>query len=205
MIEVNNFEQIKSLIEFDGKSIYLVWLVLRNKDGNTKAKGNNRNRTIKSYYFQDLKHFEEREQEIIDICKMFNCRAYICLNKKPIENVLFEIQDNLTDRLRELMHGQIIGINGMLDHAVMKAGTDGDKRWIVDIDADESGLDEERIKHIEDDINTARSNFFKNVIARIPTAHGLHIVTYPFNTSDTKIGRDVKKAGLTLLYANLNE
>jgi hypothetical protein len=127
------------------------------------------------------------------------------LNKNPIENVLFEIQDNLTDRLRELMHGQIIGINGMLDHAVMKAGTDGDKRWIVDIDADESGLDEERIKHIEDDINTARSNFFKNVIARIPTAHGLHIVTYPFNTSDTKIGRDVKKAGLTLLYANLNE
>ena len=205
MIEVNNFEQIKNLIEFDGKSIYLVWLVLRNKDGNTKAKGNNRNRTIKSYYFQDLKHFEEREQEIIDICKMFNCRAYICLNNKPIENVLFEIQDNLTDRLRELMHGQTIGINGMLDHAVMKAGTDGDKRWIVDIDADESGLDEEMIKHIEDDINTARSNFFKNVITRIPTAHGLHIVTYPFNTSDTKIGRDVKKAGLTLLYANLNE
>lgn len=202
---VNNFEQIKNLIEFDGKSIYLVWLVLRNKDGNTKAKGNNRNRTIKSYYFQDLKHFEEREQEIIDICKMFNCRAYICLNKKPIENVLFEIQDNLTDRLRELMHGQTIGLNGMLDHAVMKAGTDGDKRWIVDIDADESGLDEERIKHIEDDINTARSNFFKNVITRIPTAHGLHIVTYPFNISDTGIGRDVKKEGLTLLYANLNE
>jgi hypothetical protein len=205
MIEVNNFEQIKNLIEFDGKSIYLVWLVLRNKDGNTEAKGNNRNRTIKSYYFQDLKHFEEREQEIIDICKMFNCRAYICLNKKPIENVLFEIQDNLTDRLRQLMHGQTIGINGMLDHAVMKAGTDGNKLWIVDIDVDEYGLDEENIKKIEDDINTARSSFFKNVITRIPTAHGLHIVTHPFNINDTKIGRDVKKEGLTLLYAKLNE
>ena len=59
MKEVNNFEQIKSLLDFDGKSIYLVWLVLRNKDGNTEAKGNNRNRTIKSYYFQDMKHFEE--------------------------------------------------------------------------------------------------------------------------------------------------
>lgn len=205
MIEVNNFEQIKNLIEFDGKSIYLVWLVLRNKDGNTEAKGNNRNRTIKSYYFQDLKHFEEREQEIIDICRMFNCRAYICLNKKPIENVLFEIQDNLTDRLRQLMHGQTIGINGMLDHAVMKAGTDGNKRWIIDIDVDEYGLDEENIKKIEDDINTARSSFFENVIARIPTAHGLHIVTHPFNIADTKIGRDVKKEGLTLLYAKLNE
>lgn len=74
MIEVNNFDKIKNLLKFDGKSIYLVWLVLRNKDGNTSAKGNNRNRTIKSYYFQDMDHFLEREQEIIDICRVFNCR-----------------------------------------------------------------------------------------------------------------------------------
>jgi hypothetical protein len=201
MKEVNNFEQIKSLLDFDGKSIYLVWLVLRNKDGNTEAKGNNRNRTIKSYYFQDLKHFEEREQEIIEICKVFNCRAYICLNKKPLENVLFALQDNLTDRLRQMMHGQIIGINGMLDHAVMTAGTNGDKRWIVDIDT----LDENIINLIEKDINNARSTYSQNVIARIPTAHGVHIVTHPFNIVNTSIGRDIKREGLTLLYAYLEE
>jgi hypothetical protein len=201
MKEVNNFEQIKSLLDFDGKSIYLVWLVLRNKDGNTEAKGNNRNRTIKSYYFQDLKHFEEREQEIIEICKVFNCRAYICLNKKPLENVLFELQDNLTDRLRQMMHEQIIGINGMLDHAVMKAGTKGDKLWIVDIDT----LDENIINLIEKDINNARSTYPQNVITRIPTAHGVHIVTHPFNTIGTGVVRDIKKEGLTLLYAYLEE
>jgi hypothetical protein len=201
MKEVNNIEQIKSLLDFDGKSIYLVWLVLRNKDGNTEAKGNNRNRTIKSYYFQDLKHFEEREQEIIEICKIFNCRAYICLNKKPLENVLFALQDNLTDRLRQMMHGQIIGINGMLDHAVMTAGTNGDKRWIVDIDT----LDENIINLIEKDINNARSTYSQNVIARIPTAHGVHIVAHPFNIVNTSVGRDIKREGLTLLYAYLEE
>lgn len=200
MKEVNNFEQIKSLLDFDGKSIYLVWLVLRNKDGNTSAKGNNRNRTIKSYYFQDMKHFEEREQEIIDICKMFNCRAYICLNKKPLENVFFEIQDNLTDRIRQFIHGQITGINGMLDHAVMKAGTDGNKRWIIDVDT----LDENIINTFEEDINKARSSHDINVITRIPTAHGVHIVTHPFNINDTGVSRDVKKEGLTLLYAYLS-
>lgn len=200
MKEVNNFEQIKSLLDFDGKSIYLVWLVLRNKDGNTSAKGNNRNRTIKSYYFQDMKHFEEREQEIIDICKMFNCRAYICLNKKPLENVFFEIQDNLTDRIRQFIHGQITGINGMLDHAVMKAGTDGNKRWIIDVDT----LDENIINIFEEDINKARSSHDINVITRIPTAHGVHIVTHPFNINDTGVSRDVKKEGLTLLYAYLS-
>lgn len=201
MKEVNNFDQIKSLLDFDGKSIYLVWLVLRNKDGNTEAKGNNRNRTIKSYYFQDLKHFEEREQEIIEICKTFNCRAYICLNKKPLENVLFELQDNLTDRLRQMMHGQIIGINGMLDHSVMKASTKGDKLWIVDIDT----LDENIINLIEKDINNARSTYPQNVITRIPTAHGVHIVTHPFNIVNTGVGRDIKREGLTLLYAYLDE
>lgn len=200
MKEVNNFEQIKSLLDFDGKSIYLVWLVLRNKDGNTNAKGNNRNRTIKSYYFQDMKHFEEREQEIIDICKMFNCRAYICLNKKPLENVFFEIQDNLTDRIRQFIHGQITGINGMLDHAVMKAGTDGNKRWIIDVDT----LDENIINMFEEDINKARSSHDINVITRISTAHGVHIVTHPFNINDTGVSRDVKKEGLTLLYAYLS-
>ena len=200
MKEVNNFQQIKSLLDFDGKSIYLVWLVLRNKDGNTSAKGNNRNRTIKSYYFQDMKHFEEREQEIIDICKMFNCRAYICLNKKPLENVFFEIQDNLTDRIRQFIHGQITGINGMLDHAVMKAGTDGNKRWIIDVDT----LDENIINTFEEDINKARSSHDINVITRIPTAHGVHIVTHPFNINDTGVSSDVKKEGLTLLYAYLS-
>lgn len=201
MKEVNNFEQIKSLLEFDSKSIYLVWLVLRNKDGNTKAKGNNRNRTIKSYYFQDIKHFEERENEIIEICKIFNCRAYICLNKKPLENVFFELQDNLTDRLRQMMHGQITGINGMLDHSVMKASTKGDKLWIVDIDT----LDENIINSIEKDINNARSTYSQNVITRIPTAHGVHIVTHPFNIVNTSVGRDIKREGLTLLYAYLDE
>ena len=147
-----------------------------------------------------MKHFEEREQEIIDICKMFNCRAYICLNKKPLENVFFEIQDNLTDRIRQFIHGQITGINGMLDHAVMKAGTDGNKRWIIDVDT----LDENIINIFEEDINKARSSHDINVITRIPTAHGVHIVTHPFNINDTGVSRDVKKEGLTLLYAYLS-
>jgi hypothetical protein len=148
-----------------------------------------------------MKHFEERENEIIEICKVFNCRAYICLNKKPLENVFFELQDNLTDRLRQLIHGQITGINGMLDHAVMKAGTYGDKLWIVDVDT----LDENIINSIEADINNARSIYQKNVITRIPTAHGVHIVTHPFNIVNTSVGRDIKREGLTLLYAYLDE
>ena len=61
---VNNFESIKNILDFNGNSIYLVWLVMRNKDGNTQVKGNNRNRTIKSYYFISKEQFEARQDEI---------------------------------------------------------------------------------------------------------------------------------------------
>ena len=74
---VNNFETIKNILNFDGKSVYLVWLVMRNKDGNTQAKGNNRNRTIKSYYFLTKEQLEARQEEIVKLCDLFNCRAYI--------------------------------------------------------------------------------------------------------------------------------
>ena len=198
MIEVNNFDKIKNLLKFDGKSIYLVWLVLRNKDGNTSAKGNNRNRTIKSYYFQDMDHFLEREQEIIDICRIFNCRAYICVNRKPLYNVLFEIEHNVMERIRQSIHGKVPTIHGILDHAVMKSGTEGRRIWVVDID----DKDENVLNDYIDKINNARSEHDNNVIDILPTAHGFHLITYPFDFRDIK-GVEIKKEGLTLLYACL--
>jgi hypothetical protein len=86
-IEVNNFDRISNLLSFDGKTIYLVWLVVRNKDKSTELKGNNRNRTIKSYYFTTKEHFESRWDEIIKLCKTFNCRAYIGINGKPLKSM----------------------------------------------------------------------------------------------------------------------
>ena len=93
MKEIDNFDAIIPHLEFaeNLKSIILVWVVKRNKDGNTEAKGNNKNRTIKSYHFQDLEHLKEKKEEIIALCKEFNCRAYICMNPKPVLNVLFSL------------------------------------------------------------------------------------------------------------------
>lgn len=197
MKEINNFDKIlNELLDFDGSSVYLVHLISRAKDADST------NRTIKSYYFQNREHFESRQQEIIDLCKYFKCRAYICLNKKPIQNVLFEMQMAVTERMRQLFNGNTnFKISGLVDHSVMKAGSDGNKKWIIDVDT----FDEDIINFIEQSVNEARSGFETNVITRIPTLNGVHIVTNPFNISDTGIGRDVKKEGLTLLYAHINE
>ena len=210
---VNNFEAIKNILNFDGKSVYLVWLVMRNKDGNTQAKGNNRNRTIKSYYFLSKEQLEMRQEEIIKLCDLFNCRAYIGINKKPMNKVLFQLQNTLTDYMQQYFGGNefIPNIHALVDSSVMKCGTDGRRMWIVDIDT----KDRNEIEAIVRIINSCRSSFDCNVINELQTAHGVHLITHPFEipqyeklineNTDIREFPEIKKEGLTLLYANLVE
>ena len=163
MIEVNNFDKISNLLRFDGNSVYLVWLVLRNKDGNTKAKGNNKNRTIKSYYFKDKDHFESRREEIITLCKTFNCRAYICVNPKPIKYVLHQLQNRLTEVIFNHDNGQNVNFNSMIDSAIMKASCQNDKLWVVDIDVQDPNY----TLQVFNAIDEARSSYDCNVVAKI--------------------------------------
>lgn len=210
---VNNFETIKNILNFDGKSVYLVWLVMRNKDGNTQAKGNNRNRTIKSYYFLTKEQLEMRQEEIIKLCDLFNCRAYIGINKKPMNKVLFQLQNTLTDYMQQYFGGNefIPNIHALVDSSVMKCGTEGRRMWIVDIDT----KDRNQIEAIVRIINSCRSSFDYNVINELQTAHGVHLITHPFEipmyeklineNTDIREFPEIKKEGLTLLYANLVE
>lgn len=210
---VNNFEIIKNILNFDGKSVYLVWLVMRNKDGNTQAKGNNRNRTIKSYYFLTKEQLEMRQDEIIKLCDLFNCRAYIGINKKPMNKVLFQLQNTLTDYMQQYFGGNsfIPNIHALVDSSVMKCGTEGRRMWIVDVDM----KDRTQIEYIVRIINSCRSSFDCNVINELQTAHGVHLITHPFEipqyekliNENTDICEfpEIKKEGLTLLYANLVE
>ena len=210
---VNNFEKIKNILNFDGKSVYLVWLVMRNKDGNTQAKGNNRNRTIKSYYFLTKEQLEMRQEEIIKLCDLFNCRAYIGINKKPMNKVLFQLQNTLTDYMQQYFGGNefIPNIHALVDSSVMKCGTEGRRMWIVDIDT----KDRNQIEAIVRIINSCRSSFDCNVINELQTAHGVHLITHPFEipqyeklineNTDIREFPEIKKEGLTLLYANLVE
>ena len=210
---VNNFEAIKNILNFDGKSVYLVWLVMRNKDGNTQAKGNNRNRTIKSYYFLTKEQLEMRQEEIIKLCDLFNCRAYIGINKKPMNKVLFQLQNTLTDYMQQYFGGNefIPNIHALVDSSVMKCGTEGRRMWIVDIDT----KDRNQIEAIVRIINSCRSSFDCNVINELQTAHGVHLITHPFEipqyeklineNTDIREFPEIKKEGLTLLYANLVE
>ena len=200
MKEVNNFDVIIPYLNFDN-SIHLVWLVQRNKDGNSCGNKDNKNRTIKSYYFQSLQKLQEKKEEIINLCKQNNCRAYICMNAKPIIKVLFTLQGIIMDRLQEqLKSNSYLSLHGILDSAVMKSGSNGNKLWIVDIDTDDMLY----MNEIAAYINSQRSGFTTNTITYFKTLNGFHLITHPFDCSHLKEiypDIEIKKEGLTLLYA----
>lgn len=195
---VDNFDLIKPILHFEPshKSIILVYLVSRKKDGNTKINGSNRVRTIKSYYFQSIEYLEEKMDEIRTICSAFNCRAYICIQPKLMKKVLFTLQRITMDGIEGMMSADNkIHLTGFLDSAVMKTTALAKyKYWVVDVDQEEKDSIIEQIKQ-------RRHGEGEVIKAVLPTVQGWHIITTPFDSRDFEIENvEIKKSGLTLLY-----
>lgn len=205
MKEINNFDKLRrflcdatTFVKDNKKSIIWIWVVMRAKD-NTEHK----ERTIKSYHIQSLEDFDYKKDEIIELCQRYHCRAYICVNPKPILNVLFSLQSIVMENIKnEVNGGSSMLLKGMLDSAVMKSGSNGNKFWVIDVDSEDAA--EQLI--IFDKVNNAQSGHDYNVIERIKTVHGMHFITHPFDTRVLEgTGVEAKKEGLTLLYAYLDK
>lgn len=200
MITINNFKKVGKFLKFDPKkkTVIWVWVAMRAKDNAEHIE-----RTVKSYHIQSLEEFEKRKKEIMKLCREFHCRAYVCINPKPILNILFSLQSIVMENIKnELNGGSSMLLKGMLDSAVMKSGGDGDKLWILDVDT----KDAEEVIKIKKLVDTAQSGHKHNIVNILPTAHGYHIITHPFDTRVLNgTGVEAKKEGLTLLYAYLDE
>ena len=151
-------------------------------------------------------YFDYKKDEIIGLCQRYHCRAYICVNPKPVLNVLFSLQSIVMENIKnEVNGGSSTLLKGMLDSAIMKSGSNGNKFWIIDVDTQD--LDEIQLAYNK--INNAKSDFTgKNIIATIDTAHGCHFITHTFDIRVMEhigVPAELKKEGLTLLYAYLDK
>lgn len=203
--ENNNFDKLRqflaketTFVADNKKSIIWIWVVMRAKDN-----AEHKERTIKSYHIQSLDDFDYKKDEIIELCKRYHCRAYICVNPKPILNVLFSLQSIVMENIKnEVNGGSSMLLKGMLDSAIMKTGSNGNKFWIIDVDSE----DDEEQSIIFDKVNTAQSGHDHNIIELVKTVHGVHFITHPFDTRVLeRTGVEAKKEGLTLLYAYLDK
>ena len=204
MKEINNFDKLRQFLAEETtfaadnkKSIIWIWVVMRAKDN-----AEHKERTIKSYHIQSLDDFDYKKDEIIELCKRYHCRAYICINPKPVLNVLFSLQSIVMENIKnEVNGGSSMLLKGMLDSAVMKSGSNGNKFWVIDVDSED--VEEQSI--IFNKVDNAQSGHDHNIIEQVKTVHGVHFITHPFDTRVLEsTGVEAKKEGLTLLYAYLD-
>lgn len=181
---IDNFHLIKPMLKFESKDdFYFIQILQRKKDHKEgKVNGtNNNSRLIKAYYVYSEEYLDFITPEIIELCKLFNARAGINLNRRSFEKMALQHLKKVTDQI----------INKSFDKAakaypsvVGAFSNESDKSWILDIDDPvENEID---MPAISDYIDTLQPEGVGKTVAIITSKSGFHIITRPFNLKDFK-------------------
>jgi len=177
---IDNFDLIEPLLDFsDPDYFYFVQLLQRKKDfqENSKVSGtSNNSRLIKAYYVKSKEHLDFIKPEIMELCKLFNARAGINLNKRSWEQTALQhlklVTDNIINKNYDKVYKTYSSAAGKFSH-------DNDKKWIIDID--ESGLlGREKCKNILYAIHDIEPIGSKHILT-VPSKNGFHLITSAFN------------------------
>ena len=204
---VDNFNVFKKIINtLNEDEFYFVQILIRGKDGHTEPgiNGNNKNRLIKFYTIKSAEHLEKVENEIKSICNAVNARAYIHPTKRSFKAVSKEC---LKATVEMFLSENNMGLKGAYSTACGKSYITSDKKFVIDLD--DENASQEKIKEIVDYITNECEPLSHNKLCyRVDTAHGMHLITTPFNTAkfcQKFPGIDVHKNNPTLLYFNCLE
>lgn len=204
---VDNFNLFKKILNpFKNDEFYFVQILIRGKDGHTEqgVNDNNKNRLIKFYTIKSADHLARVEEEIKAICNAVNGRAYIHPTKRSFEAVGRECLRTTTETF---LSENNIGLKGAYSIACGKSYITTDKKFIVDLD--DENASQEKIKEVINYMTYECEPLNQNKFCyRVSTAHGVHLITTPFNTA--KFSQhfpdiDVHKNNPTLLYFNCLE
>lgn len=228
---VDNFEQIRSLLKFENEGdCYYVQLLRRQSDdphtdgmADPRYHGNMHSRSVKDFLIPSLEYYDKVKEDIIAMCKLFNVRAYIRLNKRTYKNIALEMLKHIATQCASgETFNSPYSLVASAAGQVCSAGED--KTWIVDLDEEYLPYQEDMLRmmfecepyvrniqgmakvlinssymSIEDAYNYAVRNEKANTPV-IPTKHGRHIISKPFNTQTmtNKWNDFCKDNGITL-------
>jgi hypothetical protein len=187
---VNNFKQIKELLEFESEDDFYHLQILKRKKENPELGSNSA--TIKTYYLKSLEHLDKIENEIINSCNFNNARAYINLNRRSFERIAFHTLRKVTDII---MNKDYKSVKNAYDSVCGSYSNEKNKKWIVDVD----GLEPVALHSLIDSYQPEGPK----VYAKIQTKNGIHLITAPFNLAQFKKHYpeiDVHKDNPTILF-----
>lgn len=173
---MDNLEKILPFLQFDSEDDFYYLQILQRKKENPQLGSNSR--VIKNYYITSQQYLIDRYDEIISLCKLFNARASIRLNRRSFEKVGFKALENIANTMqnREYKH-----LMKSYDRACGLLNNEKVKRWIVDVDKDD-------VIWLEQILNAIYSSepYQQNSIVHIPSKSGVHLITSPFNIKEFK-------------------
>ena len=202
-MKVDNFDLIKKHINTseDGNEFYMLQIMRRTKD-QKGHEGKHKQSIIKSYFISSPEYLEMKRDEIVKLCEMFNARAYINLNKKSYKQVSLKALAILAGKISQ----EDYNIKTLFESAAGQTGAcDGDKSWIVDFDSKDLG----ELEIIKDIINSVEPICDNKIIETVPTRHGYHLITRPFNKKafyeKYNSSIDIHDNNPTVLFVNLKD
>ena len=192
---IDNIERIKDLLNFEKEGdFYMLYVFKRKKDQPEGERDNHQSvRTIKTYCVESVEYLDKRYDEIKQLCEMFKARAYIHVQKQNHKDVSLNMMVALAQRIQDGNLKQ----QHLFDSVVGSLKT-REKRWIIDIDTKENGIE----NLISNEIHMLRPEGPK-VEAIIPTKSGYHLITKRFDVMEFKKSYpniDIQKKNPTLLY-----
>lgn len=189
----DNIDFIKTLLNFnDPYDFYYLQILVRKKD--QLIKDNHQSvRTIKTYCISNIEYLDKKCDEIKQLCKLFNARAYINLNKYNHKKIGLKMMKILASQLASNQYNHQF----LFDQALGEYKSP-DRMWVVDIDNNDIEFD----KEIQKFINNCKP-YGSKVIANVPTQQGHHLITKKFDYVEFKKQYpdiDIHKNNPTILY-----
>lgn len=209
---VDNTSKLKDILVFKPNTYYKFVVLLREKDGKTLLQSYNKKELIVRQWLVDSQEkLDEMLPDMITFAKLFHGRLYVTTDRKSVYKTLFYMQDMINAYIKQMFCGNrteisVKQLNKLLASASSASEcTDGDKRWLYDVDTkDEEVLENIIFNYAGNGYDTDPENGY-DYLATFETPNGYHIIAnrnYDAHEDFGGMPVEVKDNALALVYYN---
>ncbi len=198
----DNFELLYPHLHFTTDDyFYFLQIIKRKKEHPDMPKSV---KVVHTFYIDSEQKLRDLEQEIKDLCTYHNARAYINLNRRSFRMSAYQMLKQITDCI---ISGEYKYIRKSFNTVCgrFSAESKDSKTWVVDVDVKDL--------NVLGKIHLLIGNcdpVGEKLIVTVPTKHGYHLITRPFNTNQFETERwnfknpfvlpEIHKDNPTVLY-----
>ncbi len=201
--EVDNFEQIKSMLVFDSEDDFYHLQILKRKKEHLDLGSNSL--VIKTYYISSAEYLEMKRGEIVHLCDFHSARAYINLNRRSFEKMAFNTLKKITD---QIMNRDFRSVRKAYESTCGAHSNEPHRKWILDIDWADYGSNKDKqldvLVAIRQKVELLLQEAGKDLTVHVvETKNGVHLITPSFNPMTFKKQFpevDIQKNNPTILY-----